>query len=322
MSLHEQYNKSQLKNLTPFVDEDDLLRVGGRLDKADFLSYDEKHPVLIPAYHPIAKLMMRDCRSQGHCGIAATVARSRRKFWICKGHVLAKYVVRNCVLCRKHAHKAHSTFMASLPCERLHPYSPPFYHTAVDYFGPFVVKISRSKTAKHYGVIFTCMNSRAVHLEMATDASTDEFVLVLRRFFAIRGFPYFILSDNGTQIVGAERMVQDMIKDWNKQKIAEFYANKGTRWQFTTPLTPHQNGCAETLVKTCKRALKHAVGYQMLTSFELYTLFMECSNIVNQRPLGRITNDPSDGGYLCPNDLLLGRASSDVPQVLLKEILN
>lgn len=69
--------------------------------------------------------------------------------------MLAKSVFGNWVLCRKLAHKAHSTIMASLPCERLHPHSLPFYHTAVDYFGPFVVKVSRNKTAKHQSVIFT-----------------------------------------------------------------------------------------------------------------------------------------------------------------------
>ena len=313
ISLHEKYNKGQLKSLTPFIDENGLLRVGGRLDKAEFLTFDSRHPVLIPAHHAIAKLLVLDCHNQSHCGIAATVARSRRKFWICKGHALAKSVVRNCVLCKKLAHKIQSTIMASLPCERLLPHSPPFYHTAVDYFGPFVVKISRNKTAKYYGVIFTCINCRAVHLEMATDASADEFIQVLRRFFAIRGFPSFILSDNGTQMVGAERVLRDMIKDWDKEKISDFCSNKGTRWQFTTPLAPHQNGCAESLVKTCKKTLKHTVGDQKLTPFELYTLFMECANIVNQRPLGRIANDPNDGRYLCPNDLLLGRASSDVP---------
>ena len=313
VSLHEQYNSGKLKNLTPFVDEDGLLRVGGRLDKADFLTYDSKHPVLVPAQHPVARMLILDFHNQSHCGIAATVARSRRKFWICKAHVMAKSVVRGCVLCKKLAHKAHSTIMASLPSERLQPHSPPFYHTALDYFGPFVVKISRNRTAKHYGVIFTCMNSRAVHLEMAIDASADEFIQVLRRFFAVRGFPALIMSDNGTQMVGAERVLREMIKEWNKGKISEFCANKGTKWQFTTPLAPHQNGCAESLVKTCKKALKHTVGEQKLSPFELYTLFMECANIVNQRPLGRVTNDPNDGGYLCPNDLLLGRASSDVP---------
>ena len=108
--------------------------------------------------------------------------------------------------------------MASLPGERLLPDSPAFFHTAIDYFGPFIVKLSRNKTDKYYGVIFTCMNSRAVHLEMATDASADELIQVLRRFFAIRGCPSLLMSDNGTQMVGAEKQVREMIREWDKEK--------------------------------------------------------------------------------------------------------
>ena len=86
------------------------------------------------------------------------------------------------------------------------------------------------------------------------------------------------------------------------------------KWQFTTPNAPHQNGCSEAMVKTVKKALKNAIGDTVLTPFELYTCLLEVANLVNQRPIGRIPNDPDDGVYLCPNDILLGRASNTVPQ--------
>lgn len=311
-AISKKIQKGELKNLTPFT-QDGFIRVGGRLGNADFLTFDSRHPVLLPGDHPISKLIMRESHEQSHCGVAATLAKCRRKFWICKGHALAKSVLRDCVTCKKLSHIAHSTIMASLPQERLRPDTPPFFHTSVDYFGPYAVKVGRNKRDKHYGVIFTCMNSRAVHLEMARDASADEFIQVLRRFFAIRGFPSLILSDNGTQMVGAERQLREMIKAWDKDRLREFCADKKTKWKFTTPLAPHQNGCTESLVKTCKRAMKVAIGEQVLTPFELYTFFLECANIVNQRPIGRLVNDPNDGSYLCPNDLLLGRASAAVP---------
>ena len=85
---------------------------------------------------------------------------------------------------------------------------------------------------------------------------------------------------------------------------------------------PHQNGCAEALVKSCKIALKKAVGDQILTPFELYTVLQEVSNLINQRPIGRTPNDPNDGAYLCPNDMLLGRASSRISQDPFKETNN
>ena len=104
--------------------------------------------------------------------------------------------------------------MSNLPTERLSPFTPAFHITSCDYFGPYVVKISRNKTTKRYGVLFTCLNTRAVHLELAADCSTMEFMQVLRRFFAIRGQPAKLVSDNGTQLVAEEKELREMIKGW------------------------------------------------------------------------------------------------------------
>ena len=83
-----------------------------------------------------------------------------------------------------------------------------------------------------------------------------------------------------------------------------------------------KNGCAEALVKGTKKALKKAVGEQVLTPFELYTCLLEVANLMSQRPIGRIPNDPDDSSYLYPNDMLLGRATSMVPQGPLRETRN
>ncbi|XP_068697655.1 uncharacterized protein [Montipora foliosa] len=220
------------------------------------------------------------------------------------------------------AHKAETQLMANLPALRLAPYTPPFYMTACDYFGPYNVKIARNETAKHYGVLFTCLNTRAVHLEMAVDLTTMEFLQVLRRFLAIRGRPAVILSDNGSQFVGAEKELRQMESGINEEEVKEFCGEKGMQRKFITPGALHQNGCAKALVKTCKSALKKAVGSQVLTPLELYTILLEVANLVNQRPIGRIPNDPDDGSYICPNDILLGRASSEIPQWPFKETNN
>ena len=214
-------------------------------------------------------------------------------------------------------HKAETQLMADLPVLRLAPHTPPFYYTACDYFWS-----GGSKTAKHYGVIFTYLNTRAVHLELAVDLTTMEFMQVLRRFFSIRGYSAVILSDKGTQMVGAANELREMVKGLDGNRLSEFCGEKGIKWIFTTPAAPHQNRCAEALVKSCKRSLKIAIGEQLLTPFELYTCLLEIANLLNQRPIGRIPNDPDDGAYLCPNDMLLGRATSEVPQGTFKDTRN
>lgn len=109
---------------------------------------------------------------------------------------------------------------------------------------------------------------------------------------------------------------------WVAKQLKEYCADRGMKWQFTTPLAPHQNGCAESMVKSVKKALKKAIGDTVLTPFELYTCLLEASNLVNQRPIGRIPNDPNDGAYLCPNDILLGRCSNTVPQGPFRQTKN
>ena len=307
-----------MQKLDPITDSKDVIRVGGRVDKT-IATYDTRHPVLLSRDHWTSKLITRQAHQYGHSGVAATVAKIRRKYWILRAHNLAKSVKYECVFCKKMQAKCETQKMADLPGIRLVPYTPPFHNTACDYFGPYHVKVGRNKSTKHYGVVFTCLNTRAVHLELAVDYSAMEFIQVLRRFFAIRARPALILSDNGTQLVGAERELREMIAGWNKEKLREFAAEKGIKWQFITPTAPHQNGCAESMVKSCKRALKKAVGEQKLTPFELYTCLLEIANLVNQRPIGRVTTDPNEGSYICPNDVLLGRVSSKVPQGPFKE---
>ena len=122
-----------------------------------------------------------------------------------------------------------------------------------------------------------------------------------------------ILSNNGSQLVGAKRKLREMIRGWDVEQLKEFNAEKGMKWQFATPPEPHQNGCAESLVKSTKIALKRAIREQELTPFKFYTCLLEVANLINQCPFGRIPNDPDDGSYMCPYDMLLSQSSSTVP---------
>ena len=252
-SLKDRLMKGEFKNLSPYTDSDGIVRVGGRANNA-LVSYETKHPALLPKEHWISLLITRHVHQCGHTAIATTVAKTRKKFWILKAHDLAKSVKFKCVFCREMQAKVDSHVMADLPECRLAPLTPPFYYTSCDYFGPYNVKIGRNKTTKYYGIIFRCLNTRAVHLELAVDYSTMGFIQVRRRFFAVRGHPSLMLSDNGSQLVGAERELREMVKGWDTHKLREFSAEKGMQWKFATPASPHQNGCAEALIKSCKLA--------------------------------------------------------------------
>ena len=158
----EKPKKGEFKTLSPFTDEKGIIRVGGRLDKA-IVSYETKHPALLPSSHA----SIRPSKS-GYYNRQDNAAVD----WILKGNKLSKsvHVISCCVLCREMAHKTEEQLMADLPDLRLAPHTPPFFYTSCDYFGPYNVKIGRTKQMKHYGV--TCLNTRAVHLELAVDLST------------------------------------------------------------------------------------------------------------------------------------------------------
>ena len=292
--LKSRMKNGEFKTLSPFIDDKGIIRVGGTIDKA-IVSYEGKHPVLLSNEHRISLLTTRNVHNHGHPGVATTTAKVSRKCWILKANKLSKTVKFNCVTCREMAHKAETQLMGDLPALRLSPQTPPFHYSSCDYFRPYNVKIGRNKIKKHYGVIFTCLNTRAVHLELAVDLSTMEFIQVLRRFFYIRGYPAVLLSDNGSQMVGAERELREMVEGLDSDKLRDFCAERSINWLFTAPAAPHHNGCAEALVKRCKRAQKKAFGEQVLSPFELYTCLLEVGNLVNQRPIGRVRNDPDDG---------------------------
>ena len=142
------------------------------------MTYETRHPALVPYEHAISLLIARHTHQHGHSGVASTTAKIRTRFWILKATKLVKSIKSKCTFCREMTQRVETQLMADLPSVRLSPFTPPFHVSSCDYFGPFKVKIGRNKTAMHYGVIFTCLNTRAVHLEMAVDCSTMDFLQV------------------------------------------------------------------------------------------------------------------------------------------------
>ncbi len=290
-------------NLSPFI-EDGLIRVGSRLNKSQ-LPYEQVNPVLLPKHHPISSLIMRSAHEKvKHAGRERTLCESRAKYWILGGRRLAKNLTKNCVLCRKTRQPPHSTLMGSLPPDRVKVRAPPFTVTGVDLFGPFHLKYGRNKSSKAWGAIFACATSRAVHPEA--------FLQALRRFASHHGWPDTIISDNGGSFVGAEVELRSLYIE-GKKRITDFAVLHKIHWKFITPLSPHQGGMYESLIKVTKRALRVSTGEHILSWNEMATVFAEVKSILNSRPLTYMSDDPNDLRPLTPNHLLLGRASADIP---------
>ena len=206
---------SKLGNLRPVL-VDGVLRVGGRLQKAVVLSWDEKHLMVLPKRHHVSQLIVRHYHeSAAHSGREQTLCELRRMFWIIGGRGLVKKTIRSCIRCRKMNAKPLEQFMGSLPRARLEAYHPPFTFTGVDLFGPLMVKWGR-RTAKRWGCLFTCLTTRAVYLDAKPSLKTDDFIMILRQFISRRRPPKEIWSDRGTNFVEANRELRESIARWNE----------------------------------------------------------------------------------------------------------
>ena len=168
--------------------------------------------------------------------------------------------------------KPQPELMADLPQERLSYLQPPFSFTGVDYFGPVTVKQvyrtrSLSRHNKRYVCLFTCLTFRAIHLELCEDMSTDSFIMALRRFISRRGCPLKIMSDNGTNIVGANNELKKCLKGLSQKTMKNELLTHNIKCQFTPPGSPWMGGAWESLVKIAKRCIKTVTnGHQFTTN--------------------------------------------------------
>ena len=142
-------------------------------------------------------------------------------------------------------------------------------------------------TEKRWGCIFTCLTTRAVHLELAGGLTTDLFIMALRSFQGRRGDPKTIRSDNGTNFVGADRELAESLTLLNQERITGELAREEITWYFNPPSAPHMGGIFESMVKQVKRAMKTVINNQVLPEETLYTVLVETEAIVNSDPLLR-----------------------------------
>ncbi|XP_078483450.1 uncharacterized protein LOC144743487 [Ciona intestinalis] len=299
--------QSSLYRLDPFLDNEGVLRVGGRLRNSN-LTYDVGHPVIIPKNHHITNLIIRHCHNLvHHMGRSATHNCTRQQgYWIINGSSSVANYIRKCVLCRRLRGSLQTQKMVDLPCDRFNEEGP-FSFSGMDYFGPFLVKEKRS-LVKRYGVLFTCLSSRAIHIETANSLDTSSCINALRRFVARRGPVIQIRSDCGTNIVGTRNELQSCQPDQNEiQRFLLQHECDLVSFKFNVPHASHMGGVWERQIQTVKRVL---AGLLLQNSSQLddetfRTFITEVENVVNSRPLTIDAMSQSDSPEpLTPNHIL------------------
>ena len=299
--------QSRLRELLPHMSESGIIRVGGRLEKAD-IPKSAKHPIILPRRHLLSELVIREAHERlHHAGVNHVLADTRTRYWIVNGRQAVKDWDRICPFCVRRRAKPATQVMAPLPESRVGASLRAFEHSGVDLFGPFYTKVTRRVTAKRFACIFTCMSTRAIHLEMVASSDAESFLQAFSRMVARRGRPATVTSDNGTNFKRAERELVDLYHSLDQERISREMTRSGIKWLWNPPQSPHHGGVFEALIKSAKRALRVAIGRRMLKDDELQTVLTEIESLLNSRPLTYPSSDPKDDGPLTPNHFLVGQ---------------
>ncbi|XP_044760769.1 uncharacterized protein LOC123318219 [Coccinella septempunctata] len=306
MIKNEERLPKSLRVLNPFM-KDDVIRVGGRLRNAD-MPYDNKFPILIPSKSVLAKLLITEIHVQYmHAGIETTLSLLKRNYWILGAKRITRRIVGNCIPCWKVRPTSFLRPMGNLPDFRVKQ-ARPFLNTGVDLAGPFMIKMGRirtNKTFKAWICLFVCCATKAIHMELISELSSDAFLAGFRRFIGRRGICKNIYSDCGKNFIGSDKYLKNIYA-----LVAE---KEAIRWHFNPPSAPHMGGLWEANIKVVKTHLKRVTGSQILTYEEMNTVLVQIEAVLNSRPLTPLSSDPNDLSVLTPAHFLISEPLTTIP---------
>jgi len=315
---------SSLRSLTPML-VNGVLRIGGRLRNAP-VAYDRKHPMILPYKHPLTRLVMDFYHLKTlHAGQQLLIASVREKYWPLRVRNLARQVVHECIQCFRCKPSTMEQIMGDLPAERVTP-TFPFLNTGVDFCGPLFYRSASRKSApvKCYVAVFVCLATKAIHLELVADLSSDAFISTLKRFVARRGKPSLLQCDNAKNFRGAERKLkvfhQQLQQQQFQQSISSYCGPEGIEFRFIPPRSPHFGGIWEAAVKSFKHHFRATIGTSILRRDDLETIIAQVESCLNSRPLTPISTEPEDLEVLTPGHFLIHRPLVAVPEPSYEEV--
>lgn len=302
---------STILSLMPYMDDRQLMRLYGRTDAADeqHLPISAQRPIILPREHHLTALIVNHHhRLMAHQFEDGIMCQIRREFWIPQLRPLVRAIKARCALCKLRAAKPTPTIAGQLPEDRLPPYVPAFHFTGIDYFGPVAVTVGR-RQEKRWIALFTCLTTRAVHMEVASDLSTDACLLCIKNFCNIRGVPARIRSDCGTNFVGADNEIRRTADFIDESALTRDLGVRGIEWRMNCPANPEAGGAWERLIQSTMRVLAITLKSTAPRVETLRSFVIEAANILNSRPLTNVPVSANELEPITPNHFLIGRAN-------------
>ena len=302
-------SKSKLSPLNVKIDENGIMRCNTRIVHAQFLPFDTRYPIVLPRKSSVTRLLVKHYHEAGnHYGTNQTLAAMSTKYWLVGGREDIREWEHSCTKCKRLKAQASEQIMAPLPPARVNKTMRAFANCSVDYAGPFYTKQGRGRTKqKRYLCLFTCLSTRAVHLEISFGLDTDSFLNAFYRMTSRRGFPVEVYSDNGTNFVGAHRELKELYNQIDKKKISDKTSVNKVKWHFNPHAAPHFGGAHESMVKSAKRAIYAMLNNADINDEELLTAITGAEGLINSRPITYQTSNPADDTVLTPNHFLHGQ---------------
>ncbi|XP_065182187.1 uncharacterized protein LOC135812896 [Sycon ciliatum] len=302
-------SSSRLYKLSAGLD-DDVIRVFGRTDSDAELRPSAKRPVILDPDHRYTHLLLQQHHVwNGHHGQERVANDLLQCYWILKLLVAVRRTWTECQRCKNERVVPLQPEIGQLPECRITANVRPFTNTGMDYFGLMEVTVGRRRE-KRYGVLFTCMSTGAVHLEVAHGLTTDACIQSIRHMSARRGQPTAIYSDNGTNLRGADGELRESIGELDQDRLAAELTAQSIEWHFIPPAAPHMGGAWERLVRSVKVALRASLTELHPRDEALLTVFAEAESLVNGRLLTHVPLDAEDDECLTPNHFLIGTSSA------------
>lgn len=313
-----------LLNVTPFVDQENVLRMNGRVKNDELLQ--QKYSIILPAQSRFVFLIIRQAHQLQavHGGVQLTLRALRERFWIIHARNQVKKLIGNCLVCYRAKTKLLKQQMAELPSFRTQQ-AIPFTFVGCDYAGPFHIKLSETKNAKStkgYVALFICLTTKAIHFEVVCDLTTAEYIMALENFIARWGIPNTMYTDNGKNFVGGEREIYELHEQFLSQTnaLTRLFEVKRIKFKRLPARASHMAGIWERAVGMTKYHMHRVMKDTNLTArrFDHVLEQIECG--LNSRPLWAVTSNSDDIEVLTPSHFYKFQPINTLPRPDLTHI--
>ena len=304
-----------VRQLRLFIDDEGFIRCGGRIHNAP-LYQATRFPYLLPPRHTFTSMIIYSTHIKlFHSGTNSTLTAIRQTFWIPKARQRIKSLLHRCTTCRRHSGKPYPLpTPPPLPAMRMCDVAP-FIVTGVDFSGALYVQMNGAES-KVYICLFTCATTRAIHLEIVTNLSTETFLLAFRRFVSRKSLPRIIVSDNGSTYLSAAEELKELLPS---RSLMESLSRHGVIWKFIPKRAPWYGGWWERSIGLTKSALKKTLGRAHVSLIVLETLVTEIGAVLNDRSLTYTPSELEEMEPLTPAHLLYGRRVTLLPYESVNE---